>query len=399
MSQKVLQPKVCNDASEPIDAGGRNMSKKMFYHFLSSAARRQYAEDIIRALALPRGAHLQFRYSVKLMAETVRKEINEGNIEGSECVISFLHSSQKGILPTVIPCRRGKIVKAGFFGPFAVIVFSVDDFVFSQDARSFSEQLREDCDGKVPEWETTDGEDHLKGHWALSAPIAPKSLAQSYDFSLFASIVESLSELYPFNEEDDAKLNPFFHVSIFDQSYRSMAQSFSQADLGYSIRMKKGALSLEPGADFLIRVYHFYPGPGKHVRKYARKLTVNLDGLAPQYADQIDMRVTSEYDVKEILFRTLSSPFAQHKRISIFLERTADNGSEGPFADIELPVSTKPAVVRGIATALFVGVGVAMPAIIGASFRPEFSFWSAVAMGCGGLLAGGAAVYGLRRSV
>ena len=53
------------------------MSEQTIYHLLSSAARRQYSEDILRVLALPRGAHLQFRYMEDLLALSVREDIRK----------------------------------------------------------------------------------------------------------------------------------------------------------------------------------------------------------------------------------------------------------------------------------------------------------------------------------
>ena len=60
------------------------------YHLLSSAARRQYAEDILRVLALPVGANLQFRYATEIVAPEIKTEIDEGKLSDKPCIISSM---------------------------------------------------------------------------------------------------------------------------------------------------------------------------------------------------------------------------------------------------------------------------------------------------------------------
>ena len=375
------------------------MSQRNIYHFLSSAARRQYAEDIIRALALPPGAHLQFRYSERLVADNVCKDIQNSSIVGSECLISFLNSNQKGVPPQVVPCRKGKIVKAGYFGSFAVIVFSVGDFVFSSDPRVFTDELRKNCNDQVPKWTTVEDNMDLVGHWAFSTSTYPAEENQAYDLSVFSNTVEQLSALYPFNEEDDAGLNPFFHVLVLDQLEQSTDDDFSNADLERSIEMINGRLFLKAGGQYSIRIHHYYPRSGRYVRKYARNLIVDLDGLAPQYSDIIKLRISSEYDVKEVLFKAISDIFTKQKRISIVIENATPNSQEGPFADIQIPVVVRPATLKGITQSLLIGFGVALPAVIGASVIPDVGFWTYFFMILSGLAAGFGAVYGLRHGL
>ena len=376
------------------------MSKTHCVHLLSSAARRQYAEDIIRVLALPRGARLQFRYHHDLTTDSIRNAMQAGTLVGSDCLVSFLHSSDKGVSPELIPCRSGKIIRAGSFGPFIVIVFAVEDFVFSEDWENFTSKLRATQPDIVPSWVSQSGKLELHGKFIFVAPVIKKTISQGYDLGVFAKTVAVLSNHYPFNEEKGAHLNPFFHVSIFNQRSRISERDFSEAALHDSIRLKDGRLLFQSKGSYLIRIHHYYPRSGRYHEKYAKKLVLDFDGLAPQHDDSIEFRITSEYDVNEILFATIASPFRQFRNIAMSLENVTSGATdEGPYADIQLPVTTKPAIAIGLLHSTFLGIGVAAPALIGASFRSEFDIGIAAAIFAGGLVAGLAAVFGFKRGI
>lgn len=368
------------------------MPDRKVYHFLSSAARRQYAEDIIRILALPYGVRHRFRYKKTVLSESVIEDIKRKKIEGSKCVISFLYV-EKGEPPRVIPCRTARVIKAGFFGPFAVIEFAVQDFLFSPNASDFTDRLRKSADSNIPEWASEYGKADLDGDWAFSTPELTAQLEEGYSLSIFSNTVVELSSLYPFNEEEDAGLNPFFHVIFLENNKKAKEFEFSDADLERSIKAESGWLSIKSGKKYLVRVHHFFHQPGRFYRRYRKNMTLDLDGLAPGYPDSQKLGISSEYDVKDVTFRAISSPITQRKRVTIFLESGEPDSTEGAFADIQIPVKVEPAITKGIFLTLLIAVGVAVPAAIGAS---ELEPLKLLLMVVFGLLAGVGAVFGLR---
>lgn len=77
--------------------------------FFSSNARHLYTEDIYRALSLPKGYVIQFRYSETLITADIRRDYN--SILGKSGVIFFTINNQQTQNPvTNIPIRYIKIV-------------------------------------------------------------------------------------------------------------------------------------------------------------------------------------------------------------------------------------------------------------------------------------------------
>jgi hypothetical protein len=76
---------------------------------LSSGASPRYREDITRALALPVGTVLQFRYDKAYLTQAVRIAVEQGTAAGQPAIIVYIDQSVQGQAPSYVPCRYARI--------------------------------------------------------------------------------------------------------------------------------------------------------------------------------------------------------------------------------------------------------------------------------------------------
>jgi len=103
----------------------------------SSDVRRQYAKDVLTALAAPPGAVLRFRYRPEHVPPEVREAISSGAVVGADtmvCFVSGLVTKQ----PFMLPVRLATVVQAHLRGGTYVFNLRAGGYV---DLRHRAEQL------------------------------------------------------------------------------------------------------------------------------------------------------------------------------------------------------------------------------------------------------------------
>jgi hypothetical protein len=99
---------------------------------LSSDSRRRYAEDILTALALPPGSHIQFRYDSRYVAASLQrstsKSDSDGGIIGSTATLAFIGDPESPH-PFVVPVRFATVVAAEDLGDMIVFKLRVGSYV------------------------------------------------------------------------------------------------------------------------------------------------------------------------------------------------------------------------------------------------------------------------------
>src|SRR5262245_6449097 len=93
---------------------------------LSSAARPRYREDILRCLAAPVGATVQFRYQKKWIAEH-----SPNSLSGKEGLDCFVGDAETGYQP-LTPVRHVTIEHASAHCTTVSLSLKMDDFAFAQ---------------------------------------------------------------------------------------------------------------------------------------------------------------------------------------------------------------------------------------------------------------------------
>ena len=82
----------------------------------SSAASTRYKLDVLRALTLPVGAHLTFRYGKRLLPDKLGEEFEKDSIKKERVLISSLHDDSANQTVAYIPIRFAEIVATKVLG-------------------------------------------------------------------------------------------------------------------------------------------------------------------------------------------------------------------------------------------------------------------------------------------
>ncbi|WP_062435580.1 hypothetical protein [Herbidospora daliensis] len=94
---------------------------------LSSNHRRRYAEDILSALALPRGAVIQFRYDAEYVAPRLREKIANGTVVTTRCLLAFVADVETDA-PFMVPVRFATVVSAESVADVVLFRLQVEDY-------------------------------------------------------------------------------------------------------------------------------------------------------------------------------------------------------------------------------------------------------------------------------
>jgi hypothetical protein len=108
---------------------------------ISSNARQQYFADCLRALMLPRGMVLHFRYRTKYVDPSLLSKITAGSIAGHGVVVCYAFQgansgAEASNIEGIRPIRRGTIIDAEIVGPTVHLYFTVDGYPSHGDAAS-----------------------------------------------------------------------------------------------------------------------------------------------------------------------------------------------------------------------------------------------------------------------
>lgn len=107
------------------------------YILLASGARERYLDEVVRVLAIPSGAQINFRYKKKWLTGSVNSNMKK--LIGANCLIghiSFHNSSSK-----ITPLRYGKIADYKISGDFIVINFVAESYTKVTDNNEFQKEL------------------------------------------------------------------------------------------------------------------------------------------------------------------------------------------------------------------------------------------------------------------
>ena len=165
--------------------------------FCSSGARPLYLENVVRALALPSGDQIQYRYLEKIVSEAFRAGVSNGSVVGQRAYLSYLDNREKGRVPRIYPVREAIIRSAHLRGSTYVVSLEVNRFVNWNATNDLSDVVRKSAVDKVPDWDSETGS--FVGSWvAAVGEIADSSLVR-YEplrgdhLNAFESTVEALS--------------------------------------------------------------------------------------------------------------------------------------------------------------------------------------------------------------
>jgi len=331
------------------------------YLLLSSSKRKRYREDILRCLAAPIGARIQFRYAKHLVAPSIINDLLR--LKGQTGIVCNVDLEVvEGPCP-LVPVRAVTIQEVRRLGSTISLVLQTDEFAYgSRD--EFTEELTRKAGGLLPILdEPTTAAEASRGYFLLQISDLPSNLTLGKSLEQWERVVGELCQNSDFNSE------PFFWT-VLDLYKGEPTDPVTQT-------FQTWPDEISSATDYMLLLYLFHPkrdtwnaGPSC----LTIESSFNVNSFYPRV-----MAVDCPYDLKRWIFSTEPRSTVGPERgwIRIGPTRRVDFCGEGneesqavlrtrcpvPDWDILLPLSVKPR--RFITAVVLVGLvlSLALPGI------------------------------------
>jgi hypothetical protein len=340
---------------------------------LSSAARPRYREDILRCVAAPVGGTIQFRYQKRWIACDSMKSLN-----GKDGLVCFMGEAENGHQP-LTPVRYVTIEHVSLHGTTVSLILKMRDFAFAQ-TEGFSNQVASCAGVHHPRKENG----KLDGRWLFSVEGANLSgIEHSKSLATWEKLVQELASKPEFANEG-------FYWTVVG------VEPIAQLNTDYSDSVTWPTALCRNSSNSLL-IYHYSPSPETSLQE-APVLTFSCGGSIHNISSTA-VRIDSRYDLKRWRFKAQSTGYGPEPG---WIGITAPAGW-----GLELPLGTKRAIFApaglGVLIGLLLGLGGAGAAMRDVSSIDDPKLVPAIIVAgfslAGGVLAGLAAVFGIRKSV
>lgn len=259
----------------------------------------RYKQDILRALAMPNGARLQFRYNLRWVAQALHDRTKGNSLKGVEACIAYVDQSRSDRIPDIAPVRAATILSTEVQGDFCVVEFELAGFAFASDIEAFNKQLRT-LSGNLPNW--VGGS--VKGHYLEEIDRKTLALEMNADTGQWQSICKALVA-YP----------AFQGQKLF---YR--LETVRHVATGQPAKCDDGVLRLCAGDLYELQLLHFSPTklafPEVLKNDCLNWLVMDADEKVLTFVSTRSLAVDSDYDVKTVRVRTAATTVPLDARIS-----------------------------------------------------------------------------------
>lgn len=354
---------------------------------LSSGARARYREDIVRCLALPPGAQLQFRYDLTIVDDAIVSDVKSGKLIGQQALVCYLWNRAEGAPTEFIPCRMVEIVRAEILGSSFIVLFKVGTYPRANDDLA---SLIPDDAGRLAHWERDGAAFKLRGLFAVALKSRPV-LDSSNDLSAFEGVVKKLSQYSDFS---GAKPCQFFAVAGIHEISSDCEGNETFRTVSAT---RHGSYILRSGDEYELLVYVFAPDQGPMASISETAIHVQSENQLVEFPLTKSREIDSEYDLKKFRFFTERSLSRITAAVIVFIhtEHAIDEGS----SDIAIPVIFKGRWAVGVSRTLLIAVGSSVPAMFAAAASSKLSFGLGVLMFGAAIATGiGTVFFGSRKS-
>ena len=313
---------------------------------LSSGANARYREDIVRALAMPWGSTLQFRYLTRYVATDVLQGASSIPTRAADALIAYIDQSEPGKRPEIVPCRFAKVTEVTGVGTAVTLLLELHEFAFAGNVAQFNEELRAKSKGDLPSWQA-DGK--VQGHyWLEISPELTGSL-RSDKLDDWEKIVSQLAA----------------HSDFKDQSCFYSMVGIKEIVSRSSVPANNGRYELNSGHEYELSLYHFYP---KNVPLSAR-VTLSTASSQITFTSNPVLYLDSRYDLKRARFK-VGRPTSEEETI-ISVMRSVGDAAQLPYVDFDLSILVRGAFWKTFGYGIILGALLAGPQIVGSLSNPN----------------------------
>jgi hypothetical protein len=378
----------------------------------SSGARPRYRDDIVRALALPRGAELQFRYERAIVSDSLLARFQGNELRDENGLISYLWINPTLREVKFVPCRFVSVLSSEVVGTSHIIRLEMHEFA-ALDEPTLRASLGPEDLQLIPSWpDGNSSPTHLAGKFLFEAHVS--NLTGSYNLAAFETVVSALAKFEHFKD----------HKTVFYtvRGIVDLDAKVSEHWPGSFVQPRRTVYHLAAGNRYEIEVYCFSPIQVVYSDIDTSVIHLNSESEEIEFSSVKSHQVDSEYDIKRFRFFTASRPDTFSSALRLYITRAATekepsnsaaphraeppstsggvtaNSAAEEIADIVLPVRFHGALALSVVRALLITIGTAGPAMVAANTAGKLTLAVSAAMLGIGLAAGFGAVFtSLRR--
>lgn len=307
---------------------------------LSSGARPRYRQDIIRAIAMPQGSRLQFRYRLDLVAERVKQRIKGGTYKNIRVLIAYLDQQDRAKAPELVPCRFGRVVHAQIHGSTTSLVFVLEEFAYAENIEAFNNQARSVSGDILPARRSPEDKYAEGAFWLEVGDEILGNVISTRDLGDWERIVCQLAQRKDFESE-----NCFY-----------MIEGFYEVEDEGKVNMKRGVYHMKPSREYEVRIYHFLPKTAQRTVS----LRIGISRPSISFTTNCIQTIDSEYDMKRVRFKTGRPVLSEKSVLSVF--RTNGNDSNKiETMDFDIQLQTSGTWILKLVIGIVIGILLAAP--------------------------------------
>lgn len=330
-------------------------SQRRHWIFCSSGARPLYLENVVRALALPSGEPIKYRYEASLVSKTFRDLTGTATpfeatpVTGDIAYLCYLDNRKKGTPPKVYPVRDATIESVTVLGSTFVIQMTARCFIQWPENEKLDELVAKFALDPLPYWVSDPSGDPEKskaaGCWLAQTNPLPDRLFHRYaehgrpHIEAFESAARAITTGTDFA---DGKRMFATITGLYDSKTRDSV----------------GAEALRAGRSYDLYVYHFQPGDGTHSPLENFRLLVSSDNPDVTVVGAAERHVEARYD--EVVFTFRVADEAKDGPVNLGLNVTRiETGQTEPVYILRslLRRRVKSARLRKLFFAAVIGIG------------------------------------------
>lgn len=359
---------------------------------ISSDAARRYRDDIVRALAHPRGTELQFRYDLVHLDPALQARARAEGLGGLAALICFMATDKQKKAVELASVRAVTIKRSELVGSSCILTLTAGDYVAPLDDAAIRAQLAPAEAALVPAWGAA--ANNPAGCFVLqvSKPVYAAQVTPAGD--QLTEFEATAAKLGAFEAFDQTSGIVFYAVrSIVADS----APSYWWEPKVEAPRYAHGQFELKSGARYTVEIYSYRPA-GSRLAATTTKLVIDSDEELVRFTSAKEAALDSRYDLQRFSFTTdqLLNGVSAALRIALWIPNGTPPVPE-QRCDIVLPARFGGWERKALIRAAAIAIGTASSAIIGVAFKDQFGFWVAVAMCVGPAIAAMAATFPLLR--
>jgi hypothetical protein len=311
---------------------------------LSSGMTPQYRLDILRLLALPRGASIQFRYGEGILPDGLRPLLANNAIVSARVLLAYVDCSPPARRPDntcpIMPCRHASLVSSKKIGTRYFLELRLEEFAPCSDLEGFQKSVT----GNRPHWVGVGVDAGVPevpvGHWCLESAAGAQACSRSAEIGAWEGIVTQLKKAEAFRDEQ-----LFFAV-----------QGMSSRKSSGRIQPEDSEYRLESESDYELMIYHFHPmGDKIAMDKGTALIKVEVSEPYIEPVTSPAMPIDSPYDLKTFRFRTRTATKREYGSIVVRIDDRSTGKPVESQPELYIPVRLTPSFLMPLVLTLGLG--------------------------------------------